>query len=113
MADYGKRPDGTPKGIGFFGEIKRPDGMVSTELSAGFNFGRGETLAPLLVPTLTREEIDHLISGKQPTTLIFNKAADFAKKRLGEGKSPFAAEGELYPMPEPFTPIPLIDILHD
>jgi len=38
MADYGNRPDGSKKGRGYFGEIKRPDGAVSTELSVSVEF---------------------------------------------------------------------------
>jgi hypothetical protein len=33
--DYGNRPDGSAKGGGYFGELKRPDGGVSTEISVG------------------------------------------------------------------------------
>ncbi len=32
MSDYGKRANGTPKGRGYFGEIKREDGSVMTVL---------------------------------------------------------------------------------
>ncbi len=65
-ADYGKRPDGSKKGRGYFGEIKRPDGAVSTELSVSVEFDGKEQEIPLLVPTLSRSEIDRLIGGERP-----------------------------------------------
>ena len=52
MSDYGKRTDGTKKGPGYFGELKRPDGSVSTEISVGVGFDDGEHEIPTLVPTL-------------------------------------------------------------
>ena len=100
MSDYGNRPDGTAKGAGFFGELNRPDGNISTELSIGVNFDDKETQIPLLVPTLSRGEIDHLLSGKQATRAIVDKAAQFALGRMREGKSPFAGEGEQVATPD-------------
>jgi len=50
--DYGMRPDKTAKGSGYFGEIKRPDGNVMTEISIGVGLNGKETLIPLIVPTL-------------------------------------------------------------
>ena len=47
MSDYGKRTDGTNKGAGYFGELKRPDGSVSTEISVGVGFDDGEAFAPM------------------------------------------------------------------
>jgi hypothetical protein len=101
---YGPREDGTPKGEGFFGKIPRKDDpkAFSTELSASTDFKiNGRTvLFPLLVPTLTREEIDALVSGQPPTPDIYNKAEEFAKARLRKGLSPFAAHGEQVPLPQ-------------
>ncbi len=99
MPDYGLREDGTPKGLGFFGELKRPDGSISTELSAGFNFDGKETLAPLLVPTLSKEEIDILLSGAKPTESIYNKAANHALERMRLKKSVWADQNEIYKVP--------------
>jgi len=92
--DYGLRKDGTPKGKGFLGELKRPDGKVSTELSIGVDFDGKETEIPSLVPTLTQEEVDYLLEGNEPTPEIVQKAVDHAKGRMSEGKSPFADEEE-------------------
>jgi len=97
------RVDGTPKGAGFFGPLKRPDGMVSTELSAGISgpeFGGKETLVPLLVPTLSRSEIDYLLAGNKPTDEIVAKAKEYALSRIQSGKSPFAGPGEQREPPE-------------
>jgi hypothetical protein len=88
--EYGNRVDGTKKGVGYLGELKRPDGKVSTEISVGVDFGNGETEIPLLVPTLSKDEIDHLLAGKKETPEILDKAVKHAIDRLKSGKSPFA-----------------------
>lgn len=100
---YGNRLDGTPKGMGYFGELKRPDGKVSTELSVGVNLDGQEHEIPLLVPTLSREEIDHLLKDGEPTPEIMNKAVEFARQRMQQGRSPFAGEGEPIPLPQPMA----------
>jgi hypothetical protein len=89
------------KGAGYFGPLKRPDGYVSTELSAGIEVGRNKTPLdiPLLVPTLTREEIDLLLSGKKATQEILDKAINHAYMRMQKGLSPFAQQGEQRPLP--------------
>jgi len=88
------RSDGTPKGKGFLGELKRPDGKISTELSIGVEFDGNETEIPALVPTLTSQEVNHLTNGGKVTPDITRKAVDHAKQRMRSGKSPFAYEGE-------------------
>ena len=50
--NFGMREDGTPKGMGWLGLLKRPDGKVSSELSVGVEINGKETLLPLFVPTL-------------------------------------------------------------
>lgn len=91
---FGTRADGTPKGTGFLGVLQRPDGGVSTELSVGVDLGDGEEQIPLLVPTLTQEEIDHLLSGKKETKAILDKAVAHARKRKREGKPVFATPSD-------------------
>ena len=86
---YGYREDGTVKGKGFLGEIKNDDGTISTELSIDVEIDGKEILIPLLVPTLTKAEIDHLKSGKKFTDAMVKKAVAHAKKRIAAGKSPF------------------------
>jgi hypothetical protein len=101
IATYGKRPDGTPKGPGYFGEIPHPGkpGTFSTELSVGVDFGGEQKLIPLLVPTLTRSEIDAVIQGRE-TKDIVNKAIEHAVKRMKLGKNPFAEPDEFHPLPK-------------
>ena len=102
--DYGLRKDGTPKGKGYFGELKRTDGKVSTELSIGVSFdGKPEQEVPLIVPTLDQTDIDHLLAGGEPTPAQVQKAMEHAKQRLAAGRSPFAREDEA-PLPIPPTP---------
>lgn len=100
---YGLRADGSEKGQGYFGELKRPDGKVSTELSIGVNLGGKEMEIPLLVPTLTRSEVNYLLSGKPATKEITDKAVDHAKQRLRSGKSPFAEKGEQRQIPKGYS----------
>lgn len=91
---YGKRADGTAKGEGYFGLLKRPDGDVSTELSIGVEMNGKETEIPTLVPTLHPAEVQYLLDGGRPTDAIVNKAVDFAQRRMSQGLSPFAQPGE-------------------
>lgn len=88
---YGYREDGTPKGVGWLGEIPTKDKKsIMTELSIGVNIDGKETLIPSIVPTLSQSEIRHLQRTQEPTDAIVQKAVDFARKRIAEGKSPFA-----------------------
>jgi hypothetical protein len=105
--DYGKRPDGTPKGKGYFGEIKRPDGNLMTEISIGVGLNGKETLIPLIVPTLNKSELNYLMRNdpesktfmdKMPKS-IMDKAVDHAVIRMKENKSPFASPDEIMQMP--------------
>ena len=105
--DYGKRPDGTPKGKGYFGEIKRPDGNVMTEISIGVGLNGKETLIPLIVPTLNKQELEYLRKSnidspqfmKNIPPSIINKAVDYASDRLKQNKSPFAEQEEVFSIP--------------
>ena len=97
LPDYMKRPDGTLKGPGFFGTLKRPDRKVSTELSIGVNIDGRETLIPSLVPSLTQEELDYLLRGGKMTDEIARKATEYARKRMSQGLSPFMQAGEEMP----------------
>jgi len=99
LAPYGLRHSGEgAKGKGYFGMLPHEGGGSSTELSAEHP-DIGEY--PLLVPTLTREEIDHLLSGKKATDNIYFKAEEHAERRKKQGKSPFAHPDELrHPLPK-------------
>lgn len=96
LAPYGLRHDGAgAKGRGFMGPLTRPDGGVSTELSAGMNVDGKDAEVPLLVPTLSKEEIAHLLSDGEPTGEIYAKAMEHAQQRMRSGQSPFAGMGDL------------------
>ena len=104
VAPYGMR-HGTiaPKGKGYFGELKRPDSDSSTELSSEFEYKGGKVEYPLIVPTLSESEINHLLSGKEPTDDIYNKAESWAKFRIDNGMSPFASSSGDEKFPKPNT----------
>lgn len=108
MADYGKRTDGNQKGKGYFGELKRPDGGVSTEISIGVGLNGKEVQIPLIVPTLSKSELNYLLKGdpksedfmKNIPDSIIDKAVEYASSRLKQKKSPFAEANEKYSLPE-------------
>lgn len=96
-SNYGLRPNGTPKGEGWLGLLKRPDGKLSTEITAGVQFNGKETDIPLIVPTLSADEVRYLLSAnirspdfyaKLPPS-IMQKAIAHATKRLAAGLSPY------------------------
>ena len=95
LAPHGMRHSGEGvKGSGYFGYLPASDGYA-TEMSAEDESGE----FPLLVPTLSREEIEHLLAGYSPTEDIYRKAVEHAERRRKEGKSPFAeATGLKYPV---------------
>lgn len=97
MPDYGKRIDGTDKGLGWFGELPMQDNSkdVATELAVSFNYGNGDVLVPLLNPNLTEAEKLHLLQNKPPTEAILKKTADFGFQRIQQGRSPFIQEDEI------------------
>lgn len=94
---YGQRPDGTYKAPGFLGELKRPDGNVSTEISVGYNINGKEMDIPLIVPTLNKTELDYLLNTDPGDKDFFknmpkgleDKAIEHAQERIKAGKSPF------------------------
>jgi len=95
-----KRPDGTDKGTGFLGVLKRPDGSVSTEISVGVPINGREMDVPTLVPGLTKQEVNWLlttpvdrIARNLPET-IRNKVVAHAQGRIAAGLSPFKQDGE-------------------
>jgi hypothetical protein len=103
MDDSMYRPDGSVKSMkGYLGAIERPDGTVSTEISVGFEINGKEMDIPLMVPGLTKEEINYLITTdiqgedffKNMPKSIVDKAIDHAEKRIKEGKNVFYQDGE-------------------
>jgi hypothetical protein len=91
LVNYGLRPDGTQKGSGFLGALKMTDGSDRdmTEFSIGVNIDGKEVLIPSIVPTLSKEEIEHLLSGGDVTDSIVRKAVEHAKQRMKNNQSPF------------------------
>jgi hypothetical protein len=86
---YGLREDGTPKDVGFLGELKNSDGDVMTEYSIGVNIDGKDIEIPTLVPTLTDKEKQLILDTGEITPAIEQKAVDHAMKRIKEGRSPF------------------------
>lgn len=98
-ANWDKREDGSDKGQGFLGLLKRPDGRVSSEISVGVEVNGKEMEVPTMVPTLNQKELDYLMTnpvgeGHPIPASIIQKATDFAQSRIAAGKSPFAGPGE-------------------
>jgi hypothetical protein len=87
---YGSRNNGSRKGTGYLGELKRPDGRVSTELSIGVRMDGKDIEIPSLVPTLSDKEINYLLAGNEPTQEIIDKAVAHAKERILNGEDPYA-----------------------
>ena len=99
--NWGLRADGTPKGQGFLGLLKRPDdGRVSSEISVGVPINGQETQIPTMVPTLNQAELDYLMNhpvGPNAPPLprsIIHKAVAHARSRIAAGLSPFANPSE-------------------
>lgn len=108
IAPYGMRnletgqdiTQGTVKGKGYFGEIPVKKGGIMGEVSSAYEQDGNLVSHPLIVPTLTKEEIDLLGMGLKPTPEIYKKAQDYAQQRIAAGQSPFASPQELrYPVP--------------
>jgi len=90
------RSDGSIKGEGWLGPLKRLDNPndVSSEISIGVDWGTGQKEIPTLVPGLTQAEQNYLLS--TPSDNIFkvnpalfnsiqDKAVEFAKQREQQG----------------------------
>lgn len=130
--DWDKRADGSAKGMGFLGLLQRPDGGVSSEISAGVDAQElgltkehaaakhllnedGYIDIPTMVPGLTKPELDYLMTHepdlkKNPKFFaemppgIMRKAGDYARQRIAAGLSPFAQDGEGAATARPETP---------
>jgi len=90
----------TAKGRGYLGNVGTMQEPM-TELSASSDFGGRTVQYPLVVPTLTAEELNLLRSGGEPTQEIYGKAQQYALGRLARGEDPFATPQDLrYPQPQ-------------
>jgi hypothetical protein len=110
LPEFGERPDGTKKGTGWLGVLRRPDGGVSTEISISTDAIGGKDF-PLLAPTLTRKEVDAILAipvddpkffEKVPKSAIV-KAEKFAIARAADGLSPFAGPSDSHNTGEAIT----------
>ena len=118
IAPYGARYSETvkdpfsPKRHGYFGAIQSAEGLPITELSSAFELNGHVIRHPLVVPTLTAEEISLLQSGKEPTQSIYDKAQAWAIQRLNKGENPFTTTQDVrFPLPEanPMYRDPFVD----
>ena len=92
VAPFGIRHSGEGvKGRGWFGVLPNQEGGISTEISAESN---GHEY-PLIMPSLTKEQLNLLLSGEKPTPEIYKAAEDWANLRRGKGQSPFASPSDL------------------
>jgi len=100
QSTWEKRPDGTTKGTGYLGVLQRPDGSVSTEISVGLPINGKEMDIPTLVPGLTPQEVNWLLTtpvdrvAKELPDSIRQKAIAHAKARIAMGLSPFKQDNE-------------------
>ena len=101
VAPFGLRHSGEGvKGHGYFGLLPHQGGSVSSELSTESDINGKNVEHPLIVPTLNANELQHLLSGNEPTPEIIGKSQSWAADRIRQGKSPFASPNELrYPVP--------------
>jgi hypothetical protein len=114
-----RRADGSIKGSGFLGEYanrgsQKDYGKTSSEISTGVEPERlgknapkpdveGYVDVPTMIPTLNRNELNYLLdtpldslNRNNPKLMgrIADKAAEFAKERLNQGKSQWASPNE-------------------
>ena len=98
---------GTVKRKGYFGEIPTNNDSMMTEFSSAFEVGGRTVQYPLVVPTLTADELNLLRLTGEATPEIQKKAQEFALNRLSRGLDPFATTQELrYPLPQGLNPAP-------
>jgi hypothetical protein len=87
------------KGYGWLGVLRRIDNPnnVSTEISVGTNINGKDMEIPLLVPTLNRQEVEHLLSTPEDKLdfdhpvmqSILNKASTHAENQINNGLAPW------------------------
>lgn len=89
---YGLRNNGVAKGLGYYGQLPglgENKGYIMTENSIGINMDGQELEIPTIVPTLSKKELELILSGGMNDSII-SKSIEHAKKRLSAGLSPFA-----------------------
>jgi hypothetical protein len=96
------RSDGSKKSAqGFLGPVKNnAEGGIMTEVSVGMEINGKEMEVPVMVPTLTKKEIETLANmelegnAKNIPESIIMKAKQHALQRIEQGLSPFYQDGE-------------------
>jgi len=95
----GVREDGSAKGYGYFGPLALVDEEECYTTELPYNIGTGWWI-PLVVPTLTRAELTHLVSGGRPTRGMLHKAMTHAQHRYTLKLPAFATlEEKPHPLP--------------
>lgn len=101
LLEWGKRynpetgkMNGAQKQAGWRGVLSDRKGGVMTEVSVGTEINGKEVEIPLIIPDSTESDLVRIakIANGEMTKVpddLMEKAVDFAKKRLAEGKSPF------------------------
>ena len=101
MAPYGARWASQPgepfqaKGLGYMGKVPSASGQPMTELSTTFDLNGRQIAAPLMVPTLSVQEMRALQAGGEPTESIYRKAFEYAMRRQQQGRDTFAGSQDL------------------
>ena len=86
----------TAKGEGYLGSI--PYVAAPNSYMTEQSIDEGTKLKPLLVPTLTPDEIVNISMGGKVPAGTYRKADEFAAKRIAAGKSVWAQSGETNPL---------------
>ena len=76
------------KGYGWLGPVARPDGGVSSELSIDVNLDGKNFSIPSMVPALSDQQIQLLLSGGMNSGIV-DKAVAHALPLIRSGQSPF------------------------
>lgn len=86
------RHDGSGlKGQGYYGALPMQDGSgrTATEYSIGVNMNEKDMDIPTMVPGLSRDQLEYILTYGKTTPEINNIAAEHAQKRLKAGLSPY------------------------
>jgi hypothetical protein len=82
--------DASLKGTGFLGPLKNSQGQMMSEYTISLPINGKDMEIPTLVPTLSKQEIRHLLDGGEITDEIVRKAVNHAHARMSRGMSVFA-----------------------
>ena len=117
---YGNRWNSQdPKQQGYYGEVSRPDGKISGEISVESDLGQ----IPTMVPGLSLDEMNWLLSSdpsaakafksaERLPASIYNKAYDHAAMRRLQGLDPFATvQDPMISLPSNRNGVSLSDLL--